>query len=153
MYWYWPRTTVITDGLQRMIRGFRKLRLRTPNLTHQAPCVVEDFPALCTSLCCAHYHASSATAFNTGYLNNHGSYWRSDRISEIVRSITNSWGSQRFNVNRSTLGKRFQGKTGSLAKRAESNQLLSNKQELVLVEHIRRLSEWCLPPTPAMVTL
>ena len=60
---------------------------------------------------------------------------------------------RRFNVNRSTLSKRVQGKTGSLAKRAESNQLLSNKQELVLVEHIRRLSEWCLPPKPAMVTL
>jgi len=65
-------------------------------------------------------------------------------IAEVAR---------RFNVNRSTLSKRVQGKTGSLAKRAESNQLLSNKQELVLVEHIRRLSEWCLPPTPAMVTL
>jgi AraC-like DNA-binding protein len=65
-------------------------------------------------------------------------------IAEVAR---------RFNVNRSTLSKRFQGKTGSLAKRAESNRLLSNKQELVLVEHIRRLSEWCLPPTPVMVTL
>jgi AraC-like DNA-binding protein len=49
-------------------------------------------------------------------------------IAEVAR---------RFNVSRSTLSKRFQGKTGSLAKRAESNQLLSNKQELVLVEHIR----------------
>lgn len=65
-------------------------------------------------------------------------------IAEVAR---------RFNVNRSALSKRFQGKTGSLAERAESNQLLSNKQELVLVEHIRRLCEWCLPPTPAMVTL
>jgi transcriptional regulator with XRE-family HTH domain len=65
-------------------------------------------------------------------------------IAEVAR---------RFNVNKSTLSKRFQGKTGSLAKRAESNRLLSNKQELVLVEHIRRLSEWRLPPTPVMVTL
>ena len=48
---------------------------------------------------------------------------------------------RRFNVNRSTLSKRFKGKTGSLAKRAESNQLLNNKQELVLIEHIRKLSE------------
>jgi hypothetical protein len=31
--------------------------------------------------------------------------------------------------------------------------LLTEKQELVLVSHITRLSEWCLPPTPAMVTL
>jgi hypothetical protein len=58
-------------------------------------------------------------------------------IAEVTR---------RFNVNRSTLSKRLQGKTGSLAKKAESNQLRDNKQELVLVEHIRRLSEWCLPP-------
>jgi AraC-like DNA-binding protein len=65
-------------------------------------------------------------------------------IAEVAR---------RFNVSRSTLSKRLQGKTGSLAKRAESNQLLSNKQELVLIEHIRRLSEWCLPPTPVIVTL
>jgi transposase-like protein len=48
-------------------------------------------------------------------------------IAEVAR---------RFDVNRSTLSKRFQGKTGSLAKRAESNRLLSNKQELILVEHI-----------------
>jgi len=61
-------------------------------------------------------------------------------IAEVAR---------RFNVNRSTLSKRFQGKTGPLAERAESHQLLSNKQELVLVEHIGRLSEWCLPPTLA----
>lgn len=65
-------------------------------------------------------------------------------IAEVAR---------RFNVNRSTLSKQLHGKTGSLTKRAELNQLLSNKQELVLVEHIRRLSEWRLPPTPAMVTL
>jgi transposase-like protein len=65
-------------------------------------------------------------------------------IAEVAR---------RFNVNRSTPSKRVQGKTGSLAKRAESNQLLSNKQELVLVEHIRRLSVWCLPPTPVIVIL
>ena len=65
-------------------------------------------------------------------------------IAEVAR---------RFNVNRSTLSKQLHRKTGSLAKRAESNQPLSNKQELVLVEHIRRLSGWCLPPTPAMVTL
>ena len=53
-------------------------------------------------------------------------------IAEVAR---------RFNVNRSTLSKRSKGKTSSLAKRAESNQLLNNKQELVLVEHIRRLLE------------
>jgi len=31
------------------------------------------------------------------------------------------------------------------------NQLLNRKQELVLVNHIQRLHDWCLPPTQAMV--
>jgi hypothetical protein len=31
-------------------------------------------------------------------------------------------------------------------------QLLTKKQEPVLVDHISRLCEWCPPPTPAMVT-
>jgi AraC-like DNA-binding protein len=51
-------------------------------------------------------------------------------IAEVAR---------RFNANRSTLSKQFQGKTGS-AKKAGSNQLPSNEQELVLVDYTRRLS-------------
>ena len=31
-------------------------------------------------------------------------------------------------------------------------QLLTNKQELVLVYHIQKSCDWCLPPTFAMVT-
>src|ERR1700712_4876124 len=58
---------------------------------------------------------------------------------------------RRFNVNRSTLSKRFRGKTGSVARRIEGRRLLTNKQEQGLVKQIQRLCEWCLPPTPVIV--
>jgi hypothetical protein len=66
----------------------------------------------------------------------------SKNISEAAR---------RFNVNRSTLSKRFHGKTRSTAKGYHVQQLLSHKQELMLVKQINKLSEWCLPPTPSIV--
>jgi hypothetical protein len=59
---------------------------------------------------------------------------------------------RRFSVDRSTLSKRFSGKTGSKVKANEMKQLLTKKQELVLVNHISRLYERCLPPTLAIVT-
>jgi hypothetical protein len=58
-----------------------------------------------------------------------------------------------FKVERSVLSKHFYGKRVSVAKANETKQLLTNKQELVLVNEIRRLCNWCLPPTPAIVTL
>jgi hypothetical protein len=58
---------------------------------------------------------------------------------------------RKYNVSRSTLSKRFRGKTGSVARRVEGRRLLTNKQEEELVKQIQRLCEWCLPPTPAMV--
>jgi AraC-like DNA-binding protein len=58
---------------------------------------------------------------------------------------------RRFNINRSTLSKRFRGKTGSLAGRIEGRRLLTNKQEQGLVKQKQRLYEWRLPPAPAMV--
>ena len=60
---------------------------------------------------------------------------------------------RKFKVDRSTLSRQFSGKSGSKDKADKKQQLLTEKQELVLVNHITRLSEWCLPPTPAMVTL
>ena len=54
-------------------------------------------------------------------------------------------------MERSVLSKHFRGKRGSRAQANEMKQLLTNKQELVLVNHIKRLCDWCLPPTPAMV--
>ena len=49
---------------------------------------------------------------------------------------------ERFSFNRSTLSKRFRGKTGSVARRIEGRRLLTNKQEQELVKQIRRLCEW-----------
>ena len=58
-----------------------------------------------------------------------------------------------YGVQRSTLSKRFNGKTGSLRQKGEKQRLLSDTQEETLVKQIWRLCEWCLPPTPAMVRL
>jgi hypothetical protein len=58
-----------------------------------------------------------------------------------------------FNVERSVLSKHFRGKRVSVAKANETKQLLTNKQELVLVKEIQRLCDCCLPPTLAMVAL
>jgi hypothetical protein len=66
----------------------------------------------------------------------------SENISEAAR---------KYNVNRSTLSKRFRGKTRFTAQGYQTQQLLTHKQELMLVKQINRLSEWCLPPTPSMV--
>jgi hypothetical protein len=62
-----------------------------------------------------------------------------------------SGAARKFNVNRSTLSKRFRGKTRSTAQGYQTQQLLTRKQELMLVKQINKLSEWCLPPTPSMV--
>ena len=60
---------------------------------------------------------------------------------------------RKFKVERSVLSKHFRGERVSKAKADETKQLLTNKQELVLVNEIQRLCNWCLPPTPAIVTL
>jgi hypothetical protein len=70
--------------------------------------------------------------------------------SSDVSSISDV--ARKFKVNRSTLSKRYNRKRGSWSQATERKQLLTKKQELVLVRHISRLCEWCLPPTPAMVT-
>jgi hypothetical protein len=65
-------------------------------------------------------------------------------ISEVARI---------FQIERSVLSKRFRRTRASIAKANETKQLLTNKQELVLVNEIQRLCDWYLPPTPAIVTL
>jgi hypothetical protein len=70
--------------------------------------------------------------------------------SSDVSSITDI--ARRFKVNRSTLSKQYNRKRGSWSQATERKQLLTKKQELVLVRHISRLYEWYLPPTPAIVT-
>jgi len=76
-----------------------------------------------------------------------------DAIASLKSSESKniSEAAKKYNVNRSTLSKRFRGKTRSTAEGYETQRLLTHKQELVLVEQINRLSEWCLPPTPLMV--
>jgi hypothetical protein len=59
---------------------------------------------------------------------------------------------KRFKIERSILSKHFHGKRGSIAKANEIKQILTNKQELVLVSHIQRLCDWFLPSTSSMVT-
>jgi hypothetical protein len=62
-----------------------------------------------------------------------------------------SGAARKFEIERSTLSKHFHGKRGSIAQGNETKQLLTNNQELVLVNHIQMLCDWCLPPTPATV--
>ena len=66
----------------------------------------------------------------------------SQNISEAAR---------KYDVDRITLSKRFRGKTRSTAQGYQTQQLLTRKQEFMLVKQINKLSEWCLPPTPLMV--
>jgi hypothetical protein len=58
-----------------------------------------------------------------------------------------------FQVERSVLSKCFRGTRASIAKVNETKQLLTNKQELVLVNETQRLCDGYLPPTPVIVTL
>jgi hypothetical protein len=58
-----------------------------------------------------------------------------------------------FQVERSVLSKRFRRTRASIAKANETKQLLTNKQELVLINEIQRLCDWCLPSTLVIVTL
>lgn len=57
---------------------------------------------------------------------------------------------RKFNVNRSTLGKKFRRQSGSRSQAAQQKQFLSTRQEKILIKHINRLSERGFPPTPCM---
>ena len=56
-----------------------------------------------------------------------------------------------FGVDRSTLSKRYHGQSVSRASNVTRRQLLTPKEEQLLIKEIWRLCEWCLPPKPAMV--
>ena len=58
---------------------------------------------------------------------------------------------RKFQVDRSTLSKKFKRQSGSRAQAAEKKQLLSIKQEKILIKDINRLCERGFPPTPCMV--
>ena len=58
---------------------------------------------------------------------------------------------RKYGLNRSTLSRRWNGKTGSRARKVEMQSLLSNHQEKSLIKEINRLTNRGTPPTVAMV--
>lgn len=64
------------------------------------------------------------------------------QISEAAR---------KFQVERSTLSKKFHCQSGTRAQSAQHKQFLSTTQERTLIKHINRLCERGFPPTPCMV--
>lgn len=64
-------------------------------------------------------------------------------IAEIAR---------RHGVNRSTLSRRVNQKTTSSARIHERQRLLNTLQKKYVIKFIRRLCEWSLPPTAAMIS-
>ena len=56
-----------------------------------------------------------------------------------------------YDFHRTTLSRRHRGICGSIKEARESQCLLSSQQQIVLVNHINKLSEAKIPPTPAMV--
>ena len=66
-----------------------------------------------------------------------------------VPNITET--SKKYGVNRSTLSRRWRGKTVSTEVSHENKSLLNNQQKKTLINEINRLSAAGTPPTPAMV--
>ena len=59
---------------------------------------------------------------------------------------------EKYNIDRTTLMRRFKGETVSYSEaRSRNNKLLTNTQELVLIEYIRKLSDRGLHPTPRIL--
>ncbi len=59
---------------------------------------------------------------------------------------------KKFNLDRTTLMRRFKGKTVSnIEARSRHQKLLTNAQEVVLIGHIRKLSDRGLHPTPKIL--
>jgi len=58
---------------------------------------------------------------------------------------------RKFQVERSTLGKKFHCQSGIGVQSAQDKQFLSTSQEKTLIKHINRLCERGFPPTPCMV--
>lgn len=59
---------------------------------------------------------------------------------------------KKYNLERTTLMRRFKGESVSYSDaRSRSNKLLTNVQESILIEHIRKLSDQGLHPTPRIL--
>ena len=56
---------------------------------------------------------------------------------------------KKYNVDRTTLMRRFKGEITSYSEaRSKTHKLLTNAQELVLIDYIRKLSDRGIYPTP-----
>ena len=59
---------------------------------------------------------------------------------------------RKYDIDKSTLWRRFKGKTGSIQDaNSTSRQKLTNIQEEVLIEHVNKLTDRGIPPTPQML--
>ena len=56
-----------------------------------------------------------------------------------------------YDFHRTTLSRRHRGLCGSIKEAREFRNLLSSQQQIALVNHMNKLSETGIPPTPAMV--
>ena len=59
---------------------------------------------------------------------------------------------KKHGIDRSTLSRRFNGKTVSIEESVEVKSLLNNNEQKVLIKEINRLSELGCPPTVPMVS-
>jgi hypothetical protein len=59
---------------------------------------------------------------------------------------------KKYGVDRSTLSRRFRGKTGSKKAKYDSQQFLTKQQSKTLCEYVDKLTRRGLPPTTAMIT-
>ena len=74
----------------------------------------------------------------------------SDLRSQKAHNFTQV--AKKYNIQKTTLIRRFKGETVSMAEAHSRDQrLLTNTQESVLIDYIRRLSDLGLPPTPQIL--
>jgi hypothetical protein len=79
-----------------------------------------------------------------------------DEALEYLRSqdvINYSDVARRFNVNQTTLSKRWRGRTGSKTDSTDAKSLLTTKQQASLVSYINKLTLRGLPPIHLIVQL
>jgi hypothetical protein len=82
-------------------------------------------------------HASTAINSTTSSRNDSTAMGSINDAIALLRSSDGPYiaaVARRLEVNRTTLGKRFRGKTGSLARRIKAQRLLTHKQEQALIK-------------------
>ena len=74
----------------------------------------------------------------------------SDLESQEVPNVTQT--AQKYNLQKTTLMRRFKGETVSRTEaHSRDKKLLTSAQEMVLISHIRKLSDQGLQPTPKIL--